>query len=238
MVKPNKYPQEVSAEMQRFRDSNGKFYLDRNGKCYMTRNKTKIKLGDSDKLIGSIIMTNPGSYGLNKIDGWNGFVEGKGSEEKIEGIGSPDLTMQNILGVIEETFNKANKPLPDGYLDVFNISSVVCPKGGKAVEYHSKMGSIIRSQGLSREILTNPIVINENEFNNICARSQFVIIGFVKGIFETYVGDIVNWSKKYPDKIIYSLDDSGWYSHPRRWRTEKYLHKQASDILLDIILGE
>jgi hypothetical protein len=221
--------------MQRFEDANGGCYLDKNNRCFMVRNNTQIHFGSSNNLIGTVVMTNPGSYGLNKLQGWSDFICGKGIVDILEGKGSPDLTMQNIIGVIKDAYEKAGKSMPDGYVEVINISSVVCPKGENVVDYHNSVEMIIKSLNLNDQILYNPKLTSRNEFEFMCQSSPFVILGFVKGLFETRINNIKKWSVKFPTKVVYSEDNSGWYTHPRRWRTESDLKNKAIDRLSNIV---
>lgn len=228
MKRKLKYPQLVFAKMHR--------YIDNKGYCYLVRNKTKIEFGEkSDNLMGSVIMTNPGSYGLDKLEGWMNFMEGKGDAETLEGYGKPDLTMQNLICVIKEGYKKAGKDIPNGYVNIYNLSSVVCPPKDEMLRCHISVAKIIEQNGYDMNLLEHPIVHNEEKFNNMIQSSPYVIMGFVRNIFNEKVDNLIKWSSKYTSKTIYSLDKQNWQSHPRRWRTEKYLKEKAIEQLAEIV---
>lgn len=233
IMEHRKYPQIVFSQMNRFSNSNGGYYLDENNTCFLVRNKTKIYFGECKNILGTVIMTNPGSYGLGKIDGWEKFKRGEGEGSALLGSGYADLTMQNIILVVNEAFEEAGKK-PDGYLAVYNISSVVCPKGKKADSYHAVLSDIVDKNRLGRELLVDPVVKDQEKFMQVFEESPFVMMGFVKGAFNSKVYDLLRWAEKFQNKII-SYDESGWPSHPRRWRTEVDLRIKAKQKLMQVI---
>src|SRR4051812_16729196 len=64
-----KYPEMVRARMFRFDDG---------VTVHLFRDETRIQFGDSDHLIGSALMTNPGDYGLKNHKDWQIFKSGRG----------------------------------------------------------------------------------------------------------------------------------------------------------------
>lgn len=234
MKKQNrKYPQLVFSQMHRFKNDCGGYYLDYAKECFLVRNNTQILFGEARNIIGSVIMTNPGSYGLDEIDGWKAFKMGAGIEPALAGYGYADLTMQNIIQVINEAFDEVGK-MPNGYVNIYNISSAVCPKGKKVDKYHAMISEIISHHGFEENLLEDPVVRNREAFLQMCDKSPFVIMGFLKEAFNDSAQTLLQWAEKYQNKIV-SPDKSGWPSHPRRWRTEKYLSGQAKRSLINII---
>lgn len=225
MTSQRKYPQRVFAEMTRFSDESGCWYLDENEHCYLVRNKTKIEFGHSDNLIGTVIMTNPGSYGLNKVPGWEEFRLGHGDIQQLAGYGYPDLTMQNIIMVVQEAFNRCGKVMPQGFINILNISNVVCPNGHNAVGYHNELNQLTTKHNIRKHLLESTEV-HEN-LSSLFENSPFVILGFVQKAFEEKAKEIRELSKDYSIKTIMALDQKNWPSHPRRWRIEKELAEKA-----------
>jgi hypothetical protein len=93
-------------------------------------------MGSSEKLLGTVIMSNPGSYTPKYASGdWCAFSSGKGHDQ-IQGWGYPDMTMQNILEVLQAAA-EVSGCTHDGKIDVYNLSAVVQPKGKNAATYHN-----------------------------------------------------------------------------------------------------
>jgi len=233
MSKKLMYPQSVFAEMTRFENPEGGWHLDKNGLCYLVRNKTRIEFGHSDQLIGTVIMTNPGSYGLDKVKGWEEFRKGEGKGKQLTGYGKPDPTMQNIIMVVQETFKRAGKGMPEGYINIFNLSSIVCPKGETTVEYHKKLKELI-SGDKSAENLLECTEVKEN-LKPILENSPFVILGFLQDAFKNKAIAVKEFSMLYPRKSIMALDKRHWPSHPYRWKIDKELAEKAITSLIETI---
>ncbi|TWH52014.1 hypothetical protein [Sporomusa sp. KB1] len=233
-MKIRKYPQRILSSMTRFKDAIGRFYRDGNKQCYLVRNNTKIYFGEAEKLLGTVIMTNPGSYGLDEIPGWSRFKSGYGEVEAIEGFGYADQTMQNIIWAIKDAFKLMNMCVPSGYIRVHNLSSVVCPNRESAEDYHQYVRQIINRNKADDNLLEEFATKNFAEFIKICNNSPFVILGFVKNIFSDKANDLLNWSSSCSNVLI-SSDNSGWPSHPRRWRTEIALHNKAIAEIVKVI---
>lgn len=226
MSNNRKYSQLVFAEMTRFNNGSGQWHIGDNGVCYLVRNRTRIEFGNSDNLIGTVIMTNPGSYGLDKVKGWNEFRVGHGDAQKLEGHGFPDLTMQNIIMVVQEAFKRRGKAMPQGSVNILNISNVVCPKGYKAEEYHNMLKQLFEVNELDGCLLES--INDQKSLKLIFEDSPFVMLGFVKDVFKEKAEFIKGWSlDNYASRTISALDKNNWPSHPRRWRTEKELAEKA-----------
>ncbi len=192
-----KYSQQVFSEMQRFRNSSGNWCIDKNDKCYLVRNKTKIHFGRAQNLICTVIMTNPGSYGLDMVRGWDDFQYGKGDSHLLQGIGFPDPTMRNIIWAIQSAYDLAQKELPTGYLDVFNLSSVVCPKGENASNYHEYVSQVLSANNISEDILVGTNISTEDGIRSVFEKSPFIITGFLRDTFKDKVHNLLSTSNKY-----------------------------------------
>lgn len=233
MVKKREYPQLVFSRMTRFKHMDGGYYLNHDMECIMVRNNTRIYFDDSQYLLGAVIMTNPGSYGLDKMAGWEQFKSGKGEETFLDGYGYADPTMQNIIWTIKEAFAAFDK-VPFGYVNIYNISSVVCPNSEKADEYHNMVSGFINDSKKERDLIEDPILTTKKDFFQICEDAPFLMMGFVKGIFESKVRSLLEMAKN-TSNIIVSNDKKGCPSHPRRWRTEPELRKKTIQELIKLI---
>lgn len=233
MSKKLMYPQTVLAEMTRFENPAGGWHLDKNGLCYLVRNKTRIEFGHSDQLIGTVIMTNPGSYGLDKVKGWEEFRKGEGEGKQLTGYGKPDPTMQNIIMVVQEAFKRAGKRMPEGYINILNLSSIVCPKGEEAVDYHEKFKVLISGVKYADNLL-ECTEVKEN-LKAVFENSPFVILGFLQDAFKNRAIAVKEFSTGYPRKSIMALDKSNWPSHPYRWKIDKELAAKAITGLIEAI---
>jgi len=233
MAKIRKFPQHVFAEMTRFSDQSGRWYLDEKSDCFLVRNKTRIVFSQSDHLIGTVIMTNPGSYGLNEVEGWEEFRSGKGEIQQLTGYGYPDPTMRNIIKVVQEAFKCCGKLIPEGFIDILNISNAVCPKGQNAVEYHNELNLLLKRHNYNNHLLESREV-HEN-LSVTFDKSPFVILGFVQKSFDHKVNDILKSSIEYSSKIVIAQDRKNWPSHPRRWGIEKDLAEKAISNLAQVI---
>ncbi|MEH7094074.1 hypothetical protein [Neobacillus vireti] len=214
-----KFPERISARMIRILNQK---------KVFLIRQHTNIKFGTSAFIIGTVIMTNPGSFDFKNSKGWDDFKNGKGHLEVFDAEDYADLTIQNIIEVIREGYKSANLGTPDGIVQIFNISNVVQSKGEKAEDYHKKVKMLIeKSNEFDQNLITDPVTNNEQAFIDTCISSQFVIMGFVDKVFSNNVSDIIKWSRPLSDRLIVAIDDKNRYSHPRRWRTEKHLKELA-----------
>jgi hypothetical protein len=214
-----KFPERIAARMTRIMNQDD---------VLLIRQHTKIKFGSSTSVIGTVIMTNPGSFDFKNTKGWDDFKNGKGLLNVFEAEDYADLTMQNIIEVVRDGYRYANLGSPDGIVQIFNISNVVQSKGEKAEEYHKKVRMFMeKSNKFELSLLQEPATNNEQTFLDVCMSSQFVIMGFVDNVFSESVSDIIKWSQAVSDRLIVAIDEKKRYSHPRRWRTEKHLKELA-----------
>lgn len=211
------FPEKVTAAFTRFKGTDG---------VYLVRNDVKICFGDAeaDRQIGAVIATNPGSYGF-KGPAWDDFCNGKGEADTYCGWAYPDLTMQNIIRAVREAHGRIGQTVPNGYVRMYNLTSVVCPDGRKAEQRHNGLKALIHVK--DKPLLMDPAVHVESRFRQMCDDAPFVIMGFMQGVLEAEAKKVLKWSTQFPDKIVISADHKRWPSHPRRWRTEKHLMLQA-----------
>lgn len=214
-----KYSERITARMTRIIDPD---------EVLLIRQNTKIKFGSSDAIIGTVFMTNPGSFDFKHTEGWADFKSGKGLLNVLETEGYADLTMQNLIEVVREGYKQANLGSPDGIVQIFNISNIVQKKGEKAEEYHKKVKDVIeKSNSVDLSLLHDPATINEQAFLEACMSSNFIIMGFVDNVFSENVSDLKSWSQVIADRLIVAIDEKKRFSHPRRWRTEIHLKELA-----------
>ncbi len=214
-----KFPERIAARMTRIMNED---------EVLLIRQHTKIKFGSSASVIGTVIMTNPGSFDFKKTKGWDDFKNGKGLLSVFEAEDYADLTMQNIIEVVREGYISANLGSPDGIVQIFNISNVVQSKGEKVEDYHKKVRMLIeKSNEIELNLLEDPVTNNEQAFLDTCLSSQFVIMGFVDSVFSKNVSDLIKWSKSVSDRLIVAVDEKKRYSHLRRWRTDKQMKELA-----------
>lgn len=208
-----KYEQPVYAEITRVYDKKLNVY-------HLLRNDTKIIFGNGNKLLGTVIMSNPGSFDFKYDPNWAGFINGEGTEKIFKSkMGRPDSTMINIIKAIETAYDEKGSVVPDGYIRIYNISSVRCAQGKKALEAHNRVKEILPQNGVDISILQDSTIYNETSFNELCKQSRFVIMGFIKNFLmdeaEMLIQNINNYSK---NKMIaaYSDNNSILY-HPACW---------------------
>lgn len=209
----------VEATMTRLRDIECKLIKDNQGDCYLVRNKTKILFDSSDEKIGSVIMSNPGSFKLD-IGGWDKFKEGADGIDEISGTGALDPTLRNIAKMIQLAFTNVGK-VPKGYIEVYNLSSVVNPDSSLAEEYHDyAMES--SSQDLLNKII-DPVVTDHKKITHACQDPQFIIIGFVQAFLTAEAQQIQNWCiNHFNGRTIYiSQETKNWPCHPLIWYMRK-----------------
>jgi hypothetical protein len=85
------YPEKVTATIRRIKHVNG---------MKLVRTNTRIHFNDENTVLGTVFMTNPGSYKMSKHKDWNLFIKGGGDTEFITGEDSPDATMRCLIGVV------------------------------------------------------------------------------------------------------------------------------------------
>lgn len=224
-----KYPELVAAKMTRLKDLNGEFFF--------VRQSTKIKFGNSQEIIGRVIMTNPGSFNFSNSKDWEDFKNGDSMNDIYEDEDYADLTMQNIIEVMRESYKSANMGDPNGIVEIHNISNVVQSIGQQASEYHQKVLRIIETnKNMYMNLLQDPVTNDEQVFLDTCKSTPVVIMGFVHNVFTDKVNNLVTWSQDVSHKIVVAKDNSNRYSHPRRWRAEPNLKEEAIKKLTQILI--
>ncbi|MEI5873897.1 hypothetical protein [Bacillus paranthracis] len=214
-----KYPERIAARITRIINQD---------EVLLIRQNTKIQFGSSGVIIGTVFMTNPGSFDFKHTRGWADFKSGNGLLNVLETEDYADLTMQNLIEVIREGYKNADRGAPDGIVQIFNISNIVQKKGEKAEEYHKKVKELIeKSNVVDLSLLHDPATINEQAFIEACMSSNFIIMGFVDNVFSENTSDLINWSHVITDRLIVAIDEKERFSHPRRWRTERHLKELA-----------
>lgn len=212
------FDQKVTATMHRvFSDEVGHLFL---------RKNTQVHIGSTDQLMGAVIMSNPGSYTPKYAAGdWKAFSNGEG-QDQIHGWGYPDMTMQNIIEVLQVAAEVSGYAL-DGKIDIYNLSAVVQPKGKNAATYHN-----YAVKALADELLYESWMNTQSDFKNHMLKNDyhFVIIGFLAPFLIEKQLQVQRLAVGFPD-VFYATDDVGRWSHPRRWKTEIQLKFQMIEKL-------
>ncbi|MCU6796840.1 hypothetical protein OB236_32415 [Paenibacillus sp. WQ 127069] len=221
-----RYPEQVYATMRRIKHQTGIIKL---------RTDTRIIFTDDDLLLGTVFMTNPGSYGLKSHDQWDCFIRGEGSEDIIDGTDAPDTTMQNIIEVVKKSCDQVQGYELKGYLSIYNITSVVEPDGEKIQNYHQAIINLFEADGMDTSVLYESPVYREAHFHEQCENSSFVIMGFLNNILSEHVQRLNNWGNKHHNKLVFASDKQGYFAHPFRWRLDQSLKQQAVDRLVAIL---
>ncbi len=208
-----KYQQAIYAEITRVYDKKLKAY-------HLLRNDTKIIFGNGSKLLGTVIMSNPGSFDFKYDPNWTEFINGEGSDNTFKSkLGRPDSTMINIIKAIETAYSEKGSAVPNGYVRIYNISSVRCAQGKKALAAHNRVKEILSENRDDISILQDSMIYDEASFKNICKESGFVIMGFIKEFLTNEAEMLIQNIDKYNKckKIAaYSGDNSILY-HPACW---------------------
>ncbi|AIQ34714.1 hypothetical protein R50345_08870 [Paenibacillus sp. FSL R5-0345] len=220
-----KYPERVTASMTRVLHEE---------EILLIRHTTEIHFGESNELLGMVVMTNPGKFEFNKVPEWEAFKSGKGSVDTFEASDFPDLSMQNVIEVINSAYEAIGRSKPNGILRVYNLSNVRQPDGQKAEIYHNRAKKALSSTNLT--LLEDPITHSRDMFMNECDKANFVIMGFVNGAFDQEMQQVRTWSEGI-SRLVCAVDNKGHYSHPRRWRTDLALKNQAIASLKSVLLG-
>jgi hypothetical protein len=223
MPKAKVYTEQVVAEMRR---------LILGQRIVLLRTRTKIIFSKDNDMLGTVIMTNPGSYKMGGYPHWDDFSKGKGNQDIIQGIGTPDTTMQNLIEVILKAYEPE---YPKGYLSVLNITALVEPDGEKIVSYHGQMVDELQRLGSDISILYESEVYHQKMFQQQCENSSFIMMGFLNDIFYDEVLRIREWSKRYESKLVYALDRQGRLVHPFRWRLKPRYKEQAIERLKAVL---
>lgn len=223
-----KYPEKVFARMIR---------ISTEATPILLRQDTSIQFGDSTRVLGFVIMTNPGSFSIKENRDWFNFLKGDTTYNIFEGYDKPDLTMQNIIKLIRDTYLRKGVK-PNGLVRILNISTVVESRKEFVEEKHQRaMEAIMNGSQYNHNILMDPLVNNELEFVKACHNVDFIVMGFADQVFVKQVRKLINWldNPVLRDKVIFAKDDKGRLSHPRRWRTEPYLMEKAINRLAEVI---
>ncbi|MEW4328505.1 hypothetical protein Q0N12_17795 [Rossellomorea marisflavi] len=219
-----KYTQIVTARMTRMKIEND---------LYFFRQRTHIRFGTSESVIGIVFMTNPGSFEFKQTSGWNDFKSGLGNQEFMEAESYADVTMQNIIEVINQGFRQSTMHEPDGIVKIFNISNLVQTDSKKVSTAHTKLRLYLGEERIM-DMLEDPVVHSKIGFHEECNQAMFLMMGFVRNVFPEHINRLVKWAEPYEDKLIVALDNKKHPSHPRRWRTEKDLGYQAVQRIADV----
>lgn len=210
------FPQAVIGRMRRFPKEDGNYHTDNNGKCYLVRDQTAIRFGDSDRVICSVIMTNPGSFGFDQIAGWASFVSGAGNEDRFEhDSGRPDPTMRNLIAVLQRSASVNKNIVLDGRVNIYNLSNVVCPKGELAEAYHHQIKALVGEVPAACELLEDPW-IHTDWLNVLFHSSPFVLIGFLQDKFLPAVHKVMAVAAQHPTKALWAWNNN-WPQHPINW---------------------
>jgi len=186
------------------------------------RKNTIVRFGNSNRLHGAILMSNPGSYSPKFAErNWQEYRDGKGAD-KLWGWGFPDFTMQNVIQALQVASNRAAYPL-DGYIEIHNLSAIVQPKGEDAEAYHQAAHDVLLSNG-KQGILTEEWLESRESFLQYIRSldDRFLIVGFAERLFQTQQRKVQAWARECGN-VYYAQDEAGRWSHPRRWRTDPRL---------------
>ncbi|MGQ7890620.1 hypothetical protein [Paenibacillus sp. WC2504] len=220
------YPEKVTATIRRIKHSTG---------VELLRTNTKIHLDDEDTVLGTVFMTNPGSYKLSKHRDWNSFIKGEKDIDFITGEDSPDATMRSLIGVVRTAYESVGFSKPRGYISIYNISSLIEPDGKKIKIYHNEVVNLLIENGISPSILCEQEVSEKDHFYNQCKNSSFIIMGFLKNSFMDDVQRLKGWGEGHKQKLVFAADKEGDYTHPFCWLPKPSLKLQAVNRLVDVI---
>ncbi|ACT03360.1 hypothetical protein [Paenibacillus sp. JDR-2] len=225
MAKKRVYPERVTASMMR---------IIHEDEVLLMRHSTTIHFGNSDDLLGVVIMTNPGKFEFKHSPKWEEFKNGEGASDVFKSADYPDLSMQNVIEVIRAGFAACRRSEPKGILRVYNLSNVRQPDGQKAETYHDRAKSLLSSDEIS--LLEDPITHNREQFMTECAKAKFVIMGFVQGAFDQKMQQVRAWSNELNGNgLVVALDNNDHFTRPRRWRTDRQLKQQAIESMISVL---
>ncbi|MFB4475003.1 hypothetical protein [Virgibacillus sp. SK37] len=223
-----KFPEKVFARMIRVVEKDDVFLF---------RKDTCIQFGNSSKVLGIVIMTNPGSFSFKDSNEWEKFQNGDTNYKVFEAYDKPDLTMQNIIEVIRKAYENITGVL-DGIVQIINVSNIVESKKENVEEKHKKAFEIIQEHStLTSDYLIDPVINEEYEFIKHCSKLEFIILGFADKVFPAQVSKLTTWSENpaVKGKVVFAKDKIGRLSHPRRWRTERDLSNIAIESLKKVL---
>ncbi len=202
-----------------------------NDQVRLFRYETRILFNDDTQLLGTVYMTNPGSFSLDKHPNWADLQKAKIGE--IQGYSSPDTTMQNLISVIRSAYQAAGIT-PSGYVAIYNISTLVESDGRKIEQLHSEAMNALSLAGEST-LLQETACHQFDTLNKHCHDSKFVILGFLNNVFPEEIARIKTWTCKHANKLVYATDQEGNFIHPYRWRLLPEVRLELHQKLLGII---
>lgn len=208
-----KYKQKIYAKITRIYDPE-------NNEYHLVRNDTKIVFGKGEKLLGAAFLSNPGSFEFKYDPRWESFKNGEGAKEVFESdLGTPDPTMINIIKAIEEAYEAKGKVIADGYVRIYNLSSVRCSKGKDAFEVHNRVKQLLEENCGDISLLEDQIVYDKAYFDELCEKCTFIIMGYLKEFLTSESKRLVNWIDDIgKDKKIAAYYGANDYPyHPMQW---------------------
>lgn len=220
------YPEKVTATIRRIKHVDG---------VALVRTDTKIHFNDEDTALGTVFMTNPGSYKMSKHRDWDLFIKGEGNIDFITGEDSPDATMRSLIGVVRTAYELVGISKPRGYLSIYNISSLIETDGNKINNYHNKVVNLLTANEINPSILCEQEASEKDHFYNQCKNSSFIIMGFLKNAFKEDVQRLKGWGEEHKQKLVFAADKEGDYTHPFSWLPKPPLKQQAINRLVDVI---
>ncbi|MDU0205835.1 hypothetical protein ACYEXS_34625 [Paenibacillus sp. MAH-36] len=220
------YSEKVTATIRRIKHSSG---------VELLRTNTKIHFNDEDAVLGTVFMTNPGSYKMSKHADWNSFIKGEKDIEFITGEDSPDATMRSLIGVVRTAYELVGISKPRGYLPIYNISSLIEPDGSRIKNYHNEVVNLLNTNDINPSILCEQEVSEKDHFYNQCKNSSFIIMGFLKNSFKEDVQRLKGWGEEHKQKLVFAADKEGDYTHPFCWLPKPPLKLQAINRLVDVL---
>lgn len=194
-----------------------------NGENLLVRESAYVQFGTSEDTLGMVIMTNPGSFQLNGANGWVS--------------GAPDPTMRSVIRVIKEAY-QANGLEPEGRLHIHNLSNIAEPDHTRAKTKHQLLADLIATKVVSGIILEDPVVHSEADFERACAQAQFVMMGFVKSLFQSKYERLIRLAHSKPSiaaRLIFAEDNTGHRTHPYTWLLKPELRVQAVTRLTSLL---
>lgn len=208
-----KFSNEVHATITRIYDDSSKVY-------HLLRNNTKIVFGKGKELLGTVFMSNPGSFEFKYDASWEIFKNGGGVSDVFKStLGTPDPTMINIIKAIEKAYDEKGKSVPDGYVRIYNLSSVRCPKGEEALVVHNRVNEILNKDGKEISVLKDQIVYDKDRFKDICSQSPFIIMGFMQNFLTEEAERLLKWidNSSKNKKVIAHSNTRKYPYHPIVW---------------------
>jgi len=224
---PKIYPQSVSASIIKLVFGENEFYL---------RQWADIHFGHNKELMGTVIMTNPGSFHFERSVEWHELPDSNGMLSSTISSGSPDVTMQNIIHVILKGYELAGLDSPNGVVHIRNLSTIREPKAKKVTAAHTAIKEIMLQHHLDISLLEDPTCRTKEGLDQLVQDSRFIILGFVKNMFTEEIMNIMKWKNQYSSKFVCSpLNHSNWCSHPFIWKIHKNYRHLAIENLTDVL---